>query len=65
MNSREIIRKLIDDGWFKVARRGSHVQFKYGQKKGRVTMPHPKKEDLPMGTVRSVYRQAGWPLRGD
>ncbi len=31
----------------------------YGIFAGRVTVPHPKK-DLPVGTVRSIYRQAGW-----
>ncbi len=24
-----------------------------------VTVPHPER-DLPLGTVRSIYRQAGW-----
>ncbi|ENY0008508.1 type II toxin-antitoxin system HicA family toxin, partial [Neisseria gonorrhoeae] len=27
-------------------------------KKGRVTVPHPKK-DLPTGTVKNIYKQAG------
>ncbi|MES9901938.1 MAG: type II toxin-antitoxin system HicA family toxin, partial [Sedimenticola sp.] len=25
----------------------------------KVTLPHPKK-DLPIGTLRSIYRQTGW-----
>jgi predicted RNA binding protein YcfA (HicA-like mRNA interferase family) len=25
-----------------------------------VMVPHPKR-DLPRGTVRSIYKQAGWP----
>ncbi len=58
-NSRKLIRKLEADGWVVVAQRGSHVQFKHSQKPGRVTVPHPKR-DLPAGTVRSIYRQAGW-----
>jgi len=29
---------------------------------GAVTVPHPKK-DLPIGTLRSIYRQAGWQWR--
>ncbi|WP_083911984.1 type II toxin-antitoxin system HicA family toxin [Desulfotignum phosphitoxidans] len=29
---------------------------------GKVTVPHPKK-DLPVGTLRSLYRQAGWQWR--
>ena len=58
-NSRKLIRKLEDDGWIIVAQRGSHVQLKHTGKPGRVTVPHPRR-DLPIGTVRSIYRQAGW-----
>ena len=58
-NSRKLIRKLEADGWVVVAQRGSHVQLKHSQKPGRVTVPHPRR-DLPTGTVRSIYRQAGW-----
>ena len=57
--SREILRMLKSDGWFQVDRRGSHVQFKHPAKKGRVTVPHPRK-DIPEGTVRSIFIQAGW-----
>ena len=59
MNSIEIIKKLKKDGWVEVAKKGSHAQFKHPSKKGRVTVPHPKK-DLPKGTVKSIYKQAGW-----
>lgn len=58
MNSRELIKKLENEGWELVAVRGSHHQFKHPTKKGRVTVPHPKK-DLPKGTIRSIYKQAG------
>ena len=58
VSSRELIRELLADGWFEVAQRGSHVQFKHPTKAGRVTVPHPKK-DLPPGTVASIRRQAG------
>jgi predicted RNA binding protein YcfA (HicA-like mRNA interferase family) len=42
-----------------VRTKGDHHQFKHPAKPGLVTVPHPKK-DLPMGTLRSIYRQAGW-----
>lgn len=58
MSSRELLKVLADDGWYEVATRGSHVQLKHLSKPGRVTVPHPKK-DLPIGTVKSVFRQAG------
>jgi len=59
MNSRDIIAKLKADGWVLVHTRSSHHHFKHPAKSGRVTVPHPKR-DLPIGTVRSIYRQAGW-----
>jgi predicted RNA binding protein YcfA (HicA-like mRNA interferase family) len=58
MKSADIIKALRSDGWTEVARRGSHAQFKHPTKPGRVTVPHPKK-DIPVGTLRSIERQAG------
>ena len=58
-NSRKLIRMLEKDGWVPVAVRGDHHQFKNPGRPGRVTVPHPNR-DLPAGTVRSIYRQAGW-----
>ena len=46
MDSRAVIAKVEADGWFKVAQKGSHVQFKHKSKPGRVTVPHPK-HDIP------------------
>ncbi len=58
MNSRDVIRRLREDGWFEVNQVGSHKQFKHGTKMGRVTGPHPKR-DLPVGTLKSIEKQAG------
>lgn len=62
MTSRDIIRKLEQDGWFEVAQVGSHKQFKHASKPGRVTVPFPRK-DIPKGTLRSIEKQAGIKLR--
>ena len=53
MDSREVIRKLRQEGWFEVAQAGSHKQFKHLEKPGRVTVPFPKK-DIPKGTLKSI-----------
>lgn len=53
-----IIRKLEADGWYLVAVKGSHHQYKHPTKPGRVTVPHPKK-DLRKGTEQSILKQAG------
>jgi predicted RNA binding protein YcfA (HicA-like mRNA interferase family) len=62
MNSREIIKKLQDDGWQLHHTKGDHCQFKHPVKPGKVTVPHPKK-DLAIGTLRNIFRQAGWNWR--
>ena len=59
MDSRDLIAKLKADGWTLVHVRGSHHQYKHSLKPGRVTVPHPQR-DLPKGTLRNIYRQAGW-----
>lgn len=58
MNSRDVIRRLEQDGWELVRVRGSHHHYKHPVKPGTVTVPHPKK-DLPQGTLKSIWKQAG------
>ena len=57
-NSKNIIRKLVSEGWEEVSGgKGSHRKLK---KEGRtLIIPHPKK-DLPLGTARSIAKVAGW-----
>ena len=62
MDSRDVIRELKKDGWYEVNQVGSHKQFKHPTKKGRVTVPHPKR-DIPPGTLRSIEKQAEIRLR--
>ncbi|MGD0988046.1 MAG: type II toxin-antitoxin system HicA family toxin [Candidatus Sulfotelmatobacter sp.] len=62
MNSRDVLKALLEDGWYEVAQAGSHKQFKHLVKKGRVTLPHPKR-DIPIGTLKSIEKQAGIKLR--
>lgn len=41
---------------------GSHHHFTHDRKPGIVTVPHPKK-DLPIGTLKSIEKQASLKLR--
>lgn len=59
MNSREVISRLKQDGWKLVNVRGSHHQYKHPIHTTKVTVPHPKK-DLPTGTLKNIFKQAGW-----
>lgn len=62
MKSAEVIKRLTANGWYEVARKGSHVQFKHATAPGRVTVPHPKR-DLPIGTLVSIEKQSGIRMR--
>jgi predicted RNA binding protein YcfA (HicA-like mRNA interferase family) len=59
MKTRDIIRILRNDGWYIVAIRGSHRQFKHPVKAGRVTVSGHLGDDLSPGTLNSVFKQAG------
>lgn len=57
LGSSEVIRILEHHGFGFVSQKGSHAKYRNAQ--GRITIvPHPKKE-LPIGTTRSIIRQAG------
>ena len=58
MTVREIESKLNEDGWYMSRQIGSHRQYKHPTKKGKVTVPFHR-GDLDIGTVKSIFKQAG------
>jgi predicted RNA binding protein YcfA (HicA-like mRNA interferase family) len=58
-DSRDIIKRLKADGFELVSVRGSHHKFRQARSGKVVIVTHPRK-DIPPGTVRSIYAQAGW-----
>lgn len=50
---------LHEDGWYLVAARGSHRQFKHSSKPGRVTVAGKPSDDLAPGTLNSIPKQSG------
>jgi predicted RNA binding protein YcfA (HicA-like mRNA interferase family) len=59
MKVREAVYLLEADGWFLVATRGSHRQYKHPMKSGRVTVAGKPSEDLAPGTLNSILKQSG------
>jgi len=57
-SSRQLIKRLLDDGWTLARVSGSHHHFRHPTKPGTVTVPHPKK-DLKKGTLKSILKAAG------
>ena len=58
MKVSELLHLLQEDGWFLVAMRGSHRQFKHRLKPGRVTVAGKPSNDLAPGTLNSILKQA-------
>ena len=57
--SRDAIRIVERDGWFRVRTRGSHRQYKHQTKPGRVTIAGQPARDLDPKTWYSILEQAG------
>ncbi|MBK8816812.1 MAG: type II toxin-antitoxin system HicA family toxin [Methylococcaceae bacterium] len=58
MKVNDVLIILKKDGWYLVATRGSHRQFKHPIKSGRVTVPGKLNDDLAAGTLNSILKQA-------
>jgi predicted RNA binding protein YcfA (HicA-like mRNA interferase family) len=55
---REIIKMIEADGWYLVATRGSHRQYKHREKPGRITIAGHPNDELAPGTINSIFKQA-------
>ena len=56
---REVKRKLEALGFAEVSQKGSHVKFAKGTSEGTYTAVVPHHREVPVGTLRSILRQAG------
>ena len=51
------MNRLRREGWAEQSGRGSHVKF---QKESRIVIVPNHRGDLAIGTLRAIYRDAGW-----
>lgn len=58
MKVRDVIKVIEADGWYLVRTRGSHRHFKHPTKQGIVTVAGKMSIDVPIGTLKSIWRQA-------
>ena len=56
----EILKLLKDDGWYLVAQKGSHRQFKHTVKHGKVTINGKPGDTLSQFLLNNIFKQAGW-----
>lgn len=55
---KEVIRILKNDGWQVTRISGSHRQLKHKLKPGLVTVAGQLSDDLAIGTLKSIWKQA-------
>jgi len=58
MKVREIIKIIQKDGWYLKRIKGSHRQYKHDSKPGLVTIPGRMGDDIAIGTLKSILKQA-------
>ncbi|MDP3024658.1 MAG: type II toxin-antitoxin system HicA family toxin [candidate division Zixibacteria bacterium] len=58
MKVRDIIKLIEKNGWYLIATKGSHRQYKHPTKVGRVTIAGHPNDDLAPGTLNSIFKQA-------
>jgi predicted RNA binding protein YcfA (HicA-like mRNA interferase family) len=59
---RDIIKRLLDEGWTEKQRRSgsSHRQFVHPSKPGKVTVNGKPGDDISGFLLNSIFKQAGW-----
>jgi predicted RNA binding protein YcfA (HicA-like mRNA interferase family) len=58
-DSKKLLARLKREGWEVVKAEGSHHKLRNPEFRHPIILPHPKK-NLPTGTVRQIYKAAGW-----
>jgi predicted RNA binding protein YcfA (HicA-like mRNA interferase family) len=59
LSGREIVRALEHLGFAEVRQRGSHVVMKRALERGTVGCIVPMHDEVAIGTLRSILKQAG------
>lgn len=59
MKVRELVKQIEKDGWYWVRTKGSHHQYKHATKSGLVTIPGKPSDDVAIGTLNNILKQAG------
>ncbi len=58
MKVKDVIKKLERDGWYLARTKGSHRQYQHPVKLGTVTVAGKPSLEIPIGTLKSILRQA-------
>jgi predicted RNA binding protein YcfA (HicA-like mRNA interferase family) len=58
MKCSELLRILINDGWYPVSQSGSHVKMKHHSKSGTIIFPNHGSQELGKGIELKIRKDA-------
>ncbi len=61
MKVRDVIEKVERDGWVYQRTRGDHRIYHHPVKQGIVVVVGHPSDDVPVGTLQNILKQAGLP----
>lgn len=59
MKCSELLRLLLQDGWYIVSKRGSHVKLRHPHKKGIIIFPDHGSREIGKGMEKRIRKEAG------
>ncbi|MEI7422381.1 MAG: type II toxin-antitoxin system HicA family toxin [Prolixibacteraceae bacterium] len=59
MRCSELLRILINDGWYSVSQSGCHVKMKHHTKLGTIIFPNHGSQELGKGIEIKIRKDAG------
>jgi len=59
MKCSEFYRILLNDGWYPVSQKGSHVKMKHDKKPGILVFPNHGSQEMGKGLEKKLRKDAG------
>ncbi|MEI7830616.1 MAG: type II toxin-antitoxin system HicA family toxin [Prolixibacteraceae bacterium] len=59
MKCSELLRILVNDGWYAVSQSGSHIKMKHYSKSGTIIFPNHGSQELGKGIELKIRKDAG------
>lgn len=59
MKCSEAYRILLNDGWYPISQKGSHVKLMHRLKDGVIIFPNHGSQELGLGLQKKLFKKAG------
>lgn len=59
MKCSEALRILMQDGWYILSQKGSHIKLRHDTKPGIIVFPNHGSAELGKGLEKKLFKQAG------